>query len=443
MWRDPTVLLASIMLLAAVPEFVSEAGHRAPALLKLGGDTTTAERIFPEDPNAPNPIQQNAQPAASDHRAEMGQLFTVSVEGKATSIRFPVAAAERGDHVARLWRVTDGLQMWNATIPGSQFEENDTAVRWLQWPVLPPVHLQAGPEYIVTVSGGTETLHHWAGCPTCWMPAGTNNRHISWPEASARFCFALGTMPTTVPQGGESYLRDVVFCADAEAPCTPNARPPLPPRAATINLAGPSYMLRPSAVAGTTIQRGYFKAALLDKSGKAITAAAYIKNVTWKLQSTSGKSPNGATVVATPEQFGPKQWRAAATVVVGSSLASDASLVLEVCLDGVCVSRNLQVAANTEKNTFPTVTGPAAVRGGVASTLQYTAKSHNLLQQPADEPHGYTWSLGESKAGVTINVKTGAVRVTSAATDGMFFVYAHQNGHPGQYPGMYWCVCTL
>ena len=55
-----------------------------------------AEKIFPDDPNSPAPIQQNTQPAATDRRYENGQIFGVTASGVVTAARFYVAAAEAG-----------------------------------------------------------------------------------------------------------------------------------------------------------------------------------------------------------------------------------------------------------------------------------------------------------------------------------------------------------
>ena len=85
-------------------------------------------------------------------------------------------------HVAKLWN-TNGTILSQALIPPSVF--NGTA-KWVQWPI-GPVVIGPGPQYMITVSDGTEKGHHWAGCPSCWLPAGSNGRHVFWPAGSARF----------------------------------------------------------------------------------------------------------------------------------------------------------------------------------------------------------------------------------------------------------------
>ena len=85
-------------------------------------------------------------------------------------------------HVAKLWD-TNGTILSQVIIPPSEF--NGTA-KWVQWPI-GPVVIGPGPQYMITVSDGTEKGHHWAGCPSCWLPAGSNGRHIFWPAGSARF----------------------------------------------------------------------------------------------------------------------------------------------------------------------------------------------------------------------------------------------------------------
>ena len=121
---------------------------------------------------------------------------------------------------------------------------------------------------------GTEVGHHWAGCPSCWLPAGSNGRHITWPISSARFGpYSNGSdIPTRPPADGQSYFRDVVFCASLTEECGPLPPPPPPPILTTIVIAGSRFIERPSATTATTLRRGVFQTDMVDQYGKPIAA---------------------------------------------------------------------------------------------------------------------------------------------------------------------------
>ena len=223
------------------------------AALCRGAAAPAAERIFPDDPNSPSPIQQNTHDAAHPENGpnspyELGQVFQVSAPGNVTAVRLFAAQNESGPHAARIWRVSDAKALAETTIPASAF---GVEARWVQWPI-GPVSLAVGQLYMVTVACGTDAHHDWAGCPSCWPAAGSNGAHISWPAGSARFDHQLGTMPRTTPADGQSYLRDVVFCASLTEECGPLPPPPPPPKPAAIIIAGPRAIARP---VGDTMRR--------------------------------------------------------------------------------------------------------------------------------------------------------------------------------------------
>jgi hypothetical protein len=91
------------------------------------------------------------------------------------------------------------IKLAEVAIPASAF--NGTA-KWLQWPI-GPVAVKTGVQYMVTATTGTDSNHNWAGCPSCWGPAGSNGHHITWPANSARFSPGIGEIPATTPANGE------------------------------------------------------------------------------------------------------------------------------------------------------------------------------------------------------------------------------------------------
>jgi hypothetical protein len=325
-------------------------------------------------------------------------------------------------HVAKLW-LANGTKLIEATIPASEF--NGTA-RWVQWPI-GPVALSPGAQYLVSVSDGTEAGHHWAGCPSCWLPAGSNGRHITWPQASARFGLFSNSsdMPGTTPQFGQSYFRDVVFCASMESECGPLPPPPPPPLPHTIVIAGPRVIERPSIAAGTLLRRGNFRAEVFDQYGKALHIP-----LTWAVADAQGVS-------VTPSGGGDT-----ATVSIDTDCAADVLVNVTATVGTIVASVRVQLALL--KPSGLSITGPAAVNlaTAAAAATTFTAVIRDQLGQPlALSAHNgvVRWSLAPAEQidpevlpkmgrpppkGVSIAADTGVLTVTKSADRGDFSVVA-------------------
>jgi hypothetical protein len=330
-----------------------------------------AESIFPQDPNhdaqgRPIPIQQNTckDKAYPNVQYEQGQLFQVTSAGHATAVRFFAAALERGAHEARIWRMTDNQKLAEATIPASAL--NGTS-RWIQH-AISPVQLTVGVSYMVTVTTGTDQWHAWAGCPACWLPAGTNSHHITWPASSARFGTVVGSIPTRTPRYGESYLKDIVFCTGTGSdPCGPPAPPPVP---AEIHIAGPSFVERPPNIAG--MRRATYRAQGVDQSGKDLQPA-FLRNLAW---SVAGGAPAGVSLAKVSQTL--PQSPCLAVLKVDGNLTADTILNLTASIPNSTTSAailSMRITVALLKATAVTVTGPAAVNLNVTSAEMHSYKA--------------------------------------------------------------------
>ena len=377
----------------------------------VSGGLSAAERIFPDDPNAPNPVQQNGPPVPNQVY-EQGQVFAVSVPGHATAVRFYATAAEAGAHTARLWRVANSSKLAEVTIPASTFRGQ---AKWVQYPI-GPVRLEVGEPFMVTVTTSTDAKHSWAGCPKCWLSAGTNGLHLTWPESSARFSPTLGSMPGTVPQFGQSYLRDVVFCASLTAMCGPLPPPPPPLIATKVFLSGPSLIERPT---NGSVRHGSYRAEVVDQYGQQMLIP-----LTW----TTCDSP-AVTIMA-------GQSPGTASLTVSDALPAD-TLINVTASVGEAVSV-LPVHLVLLEPTGVSITGTAAVGVNDSRSYNYTAVVRDQLGQPV-VARGILWSLAPAEQidpsilpkmnrppphGVTIDPASGVLTVSEGAERGDFSVVA-------------------
>ena len=421
------------------PSFGKEPPRAADAMpSRMKTDEPAAERIFPDDPNHDAagkalPIQQNNckdKPYPND-QMEQGQVFQVTVPGYVTAARLVSASEERGLHTARIWRVHDKKKLAESDVPASEF--NGTS-RWLQVPI-GPVKLDANIQYMVTATTGTDQWHAWAGCPTCWSPAGSNGRHISWPANSARFSLGgIGSMPQVVPQYGESYLKDVVFCANAST-CAPLPPPPPPPYLSEIVLAGPRFIERPAG--DRTRSRGRYRAELIDQFGKRFKQTS----LSWSVPG----APSAVSIGAhRPSALYPTH---TADLEVEASLGADTVINVSATIGGV--SASLQVHVALLEPTTVAITGPAAVNLDVTSSQRhvFTASVVDQLGQAVTAGAGsIDWKLSSAEQidptikpkmtkpppnGVSIDPKTGVLTVVPSGDRGDFTVQASLLGGGG------------
>lgn len=294
------------------------------------------------------------------------------------------------------------------TIPPTAFNGE---AKWIIWPigpvaVGPPTH-ELDQEYMVTVSTGTEKGHHWSGCPACNAAAGGNGKHLAFPANSARFGPAMGQMPETTPQFGQSYFRDVVFCPDP-GPCGPLPPPPPPPHPANVVVAGPVFVERWDGVAAI----GLYRAQVVDQFGTPITGQV----VKWALE---GEAPAGVSLVADAADDG-----GTATLTVASTVAGD--VVLNVTANDASVQNVTTRIAVTVAYPRPngvTVSGPTALDAAIGTTFRYTAIVCDQGGKAVAPQLAVTWSLAQPAAGVNVQAD-GTVQLGSGVVPGVFTLVA-------------------
>jgi hypothetical protein len=267
------------------------------------------------------------------------------------------------------------------TIPATAF--NGTA-KWVVWPigpvaVGPPTH-DLDQEYMVTVSTGTETGHHWSGCPACNAPAGGNGKHLAFPANSARFGAAMGQMPETTPQFGQSYFRDVVFCLDP-GPCGPLPPPPPPPHPVNVAVAGSVFVERWVGVPAI----GTYRAEVIDQFGTPIVG----RTVKWAIE---GVPPAGVTISANSADG------SVATLVVLSSVVTDIIVINITASDASApdATITLTVAIAASSPVGVTVTGPTAVRLTSGSCVHHSPP-HCIVVPVLSVLHNFTDNRGYSR----------------------------------------------
>ena len=373
------------------------------------------EKIFPDNPNDPKPIQQNGPPVPNVEY-NLGQVFGVTVAGNATAIRLYADHRESGPHGGRIWRLSDGAMLVQVTIPATAF--NATA-KWVQWPI-PPTQLLTSSQYMVTTTSGTDPGHYWAGCPSCWLPAGSNGQHLTWPASSARFGTALDQIPGTTPQFGESYFRDIVFCPSIQTACGPLPPPPPPPVATSISVSGPAFIERPTG--SSFRRRGTYRATVKDQYGKLMSPADML-GLSWSIV-VDGR-PTTSVEISQTDPNSPSF----AVATVEASLLKDTTFIVMASIRGI-TAKMIVESAELKPNAI-TISGPSAVKTGSVSKVAYNAVVRDQLGHPVLEGEsGFQWSVQgippstQPPPGVAIATATGELVVNSAVEPGSFLVVA-------------------
>jgi hypothetical protein len=138
---------------------------------------------------------------------------------------------------------------------------------------------------------------------------------------------------------------------------------------ASIIIAGPRVVERPSAATNTMLRRATYRTTMLDQYGKPITAA-----VSWSV----GGAPSGVFVVKNTAN---KIMMGMATVSVDTLCTVDTKINITASAGGVVSSVQVDVALL--KPTGISISGPAAIDLGVATTATqtYTAVVRDQLGQ--------------------------------------------------------------
>ena len=130
---------------------------------------------------------------------ELGQRFVVSRAGRITALRYWRAAGDTDNHQGHLW-AEDGTLLATVT-----FEDATTG--WQSAGLVPPVDVDAGSTYTVSVNADTA------------IPRLTRRPTVSSPHITARLeglVAPIGQFPKMPKLGPAPFLRDVVF-----VPATP------------------------------------------------------------------------------------------------------------------------------------------------------------------------------------------------------------------------------
>ena len=229
---------------------------------------------------------------------------------------------------------------------------------------------------------------------------------------------------------GQSYFRDIVFCASLTEQCGPLPPPPPPPQPTTIVISGPSAIERPSLSTGTTLRHAVYRAGVIDQYGKIIDA-----NVSWSVSSARpgvAVSPGRGLGVGNADML--------ATVSV--DLGCDVDTVINITAHAGAAVAAVQAHVQLLKPSGITISGPAAVDLGTNGTLShpYTAVARDQLGQPISlDASSITWSLAPAEQinssikpkmgrpppkGVSISPTTGLLSVSKSDDRGDFSVVA-------------------
>ena len=153
--------------------------------------------------------------AESDGAAgEYGIVFTASVAGQVTGVRFWKSTSDTGTHTGRLWRVSDRALLATVTFSGG------TASGWQSQLFAAPVSITAGIQYLATVS----TPLYYGYTNRGLASVITNGNLSTVVGANGLWTSSVGTYPTASYQNS-NYFRDVMFVAGSPVPAinvTPN-----------------------------------------------------------------------------------------------------------------------------------------------------------------------------------------------------------------------------
>ncbi|MDQ6423638.1 DUF4082 domain-containing protein [Paenibacillus sp. LHD-117] len=135
---------------------------------------------------------------------ELGTRFRVNTEGKIYAIKAYTDIAEKGDHIARIWK-SDGTLVWGPytwNITGGTDEGWKTL--WLD----EPLELEVNTDYTVSVSNSSDDQIYPVTASFFNEPM--QNGNLLTYKGSGVYSETLGTMPTKV-YGNGSFFRDVLF----------------------------------------------------------------------------------------------------------------------------------------------------------------------------------------------------------------------------------------
>lgn len=193
---------------------------------------------------------------------ELGAVFTPTVAGDVTSIRFYVADNESGSHTARLWNNASG------TVISGPHTLSVSSAGWHTYTLPATVTLTASTTYTVSVTTGVDAGYSYVY--SALSTSGTNGAFLTYASTSGVFTSTLGQRPTQ--NFGSHYFRDIVFVASTSDATAPVVSLSSPSDSSTVS--GASVTVSASASDNVAVSGVQFK---LDGAnlGSEDTAAPY------------------------------------------------------------------------------------------------------------------------------------------------------------------------
>jgi hypothetical protein len=134
---------------------------------------------------------------------ELGTRFWADVNGQITQVRVYTSASEGGNHMVRIWRVSDGTLLagpytWNIT-SGTE--------GWKAFTLPAALSITANTDYIVAVANSSDQYYaeQEQGFATPIV-----NGHLHTYVGSGVYGTVMGAMPTSI-WNNTNYFRDIVF----------------------------------------------------------------------------------------------------------------------------------------------------------------------------------------------------------------------------------------
>ncbi len=192
---NSSIAAAAVALLL----FVAGAGQRAE------GAPLPGQSLFPDSKHG-----NDSGPEGTAY--ELGTLFRANLAGTITQIRVFAIAAETGQHVARLWRNSDG-----ALVAGPFPWNYSGLAGWITLDI-PDTPILANTDYTVTVSTG-DAGRNYAFLDGDLLLPGGNGLNLFYPAGAGVFSTTPGARPTQSFQNA-NYFRDIVFVPKTTPPPT-------------------------------------------------------------------------------------------------------------------------------------------------------------------------------------------------------------------------------
>jgi hypothetical protein len=179
---------------------VTISGANVPNINFTANAAPAAQSIFTTQ------VPAGAETDGPGNDEELGTVFTSSVAGQITGIRFYKVANETGAipaRVGRIWSIT-------GTLLAQVNFGAETASGWQTVNLTAPLAITANTQYVVTVNSRNA---YYAYTNSGLASSIANGSLSTVVGTNGRFTGTLGTFPTSSFQNS-NYFRDVVFVAN-------------------------------------------------------------------------------------------------------------------------------------------------------------------------------------------------------------------------------------